>query len=307
MFDQICLWLQVADALANRGRYASARRVESQDSTESVSGDGRRGGRYRGGAKTAELNDAFAVPDVAITPSRSLYQRETSTSESPLRTAATRGAPGAGSSACEQAINRRRRRFATQPSQEDTPVVASTPVSTASAYSARSPYSASSATGARSRETSPVRRARTPMLDESDDELARDREERMPFYSRYLANKAKSREVSPTTEYRANSAARDLGSASSALSRDSAYLNKGWSALSQSLPLSDQLITYVALGRTSTKIGSRGSEAGQLNWPRGVAAGSDNRVLVADSANHRVIIRSQISVILKQNVTCKGI
>ncbi|GAU99879.1 hypothetical protein RvY_10817 [Ramazzottius varieornatus] len=259
--------VEVAEALSSRGRYA--RRVESQDSQESVSGDGRRGGRYRGGSKTTELNDAFAVPDVAITPSRTLYQRETSTSDSPLRTSSTRGATAtsAGASACEQAINRRRRRFATQASQEDTtPAITTTPASTTSSYSARSPYSASSATGARSRETSPVRRARTPALDESDDELARDREERMPFYSRYLANKAKSREVSPTNEYRASSTARDLGSASSALSRDSAYLNKG---------------------RTSTKIGSRGSEAGQLNWPRGVAAGSDNRVLVADSSNHR--------------------
>ena len=44
------------------------------------------------------------------------------------------------------------------------------------------------------------------------------------------------------------------------------------------------------VGRSSTKIGSRGSDAGQLNWPRGVAVTPDSRVLVSDSSNHRVSV-----------------
>ncbi|XP_072382972.1 uncharacterized protein tn isoform X1 [Diabrotica undecimpunctata] len=36
------------------------------------------------------------------------------------------------------------------------------------------------------------------------------------------------------------------------------------------------------------QIGSRGSEAGCFTWPRGVAVGPDNTIVVADSSNHRV-------------------
>ncbi|KAK9890792.1 hypothetical protein WA026_012135 [Henosepilachna vigintioctopunctata] len=36
------------------------------------------------------------------------------------------------------------------------------------------------------------------------------------------------------------------------------------------------------------QIGSRGSEAGCFTWPRGVAVGPDNSIVVADSSNHRV-------------------
>lgn len=36
------------------------------------------------------------------------------------------------------------------------------------------------------------------------------------------------------------------------------------------------------------EIGSRGSEAGCFTWPRGVAVGPDNSIVVADSSNHRV-------------------
>ncbi|OQV13536.1 RING finger protein nhl-1 [Hypsibius exemplaris] len=253
---------EVAEALASKGRYA--RRVESQESTESVSGAGRRQNR----AKTSELND-YAVPEPV---SNRLFQRETNTPESTGRSAnSTRG----GTSACEQAINRRRKRFGSVQSQSQDESTLS-PAAAAAVYatpSSRPAYTAVSA----GRETSPTstvpsyRRARTPVLDDSDEDLlreAKDREERMPFYSRYLANKAKSREASPTGDYREKSAGRELG-ASSASSRDSAYLRKG---------------------RSSTKLGGRGSEDGQLNWPRGVAVTPNNRVLVADSSNHRVSI-----------------
>lgn len=36
------------------------------------------------------------------------------------------------------------------------------------------------------------------------------------------------------------------------------------------------------------EIGSRGSEPGLFTWPRGVAVGPDNTIVVADSSNHRV-------------------
>jgi len=38
------------------------------------------------------------------------------------------------------------------------------------------------------------------------------------------------------------------------------------------------------------KLGTRGSEPGSFTWPRGVAIGPDNSIVVADSSNHRVQI-----------------
>ncbi len=34
--------------------------------------------------------------------------------------------------------------------------------------------------------------------------------------------------------------------------------------------------------------GSRGSQPGLFTWPRGIAVGPDNSIVVADSSNHRV-------------------
>lgn len=36
------------------------------------------------------------------------------------------------------------------------------------------------------------------------------------------------------------------------------------------------------------KFGMRGSESGCFTWPRGLAVGPDNSIVVADSSNHRV-------------------
>jgi len=41
------------------------------------------------------------------------------------------------------------------------------------------------------------------------------------------------------------------------------------------------------------KIGSRGSEEGNFTWPRGIAVGPDNSIVVADSSNHRVQVFDQ--------------
>ncbi|KAK6618373.1 hypothetical protein RUM44_002825 [Polyplax serrata] len=45
---------------------------------------------------------------------------------------------------------------------------------------------------------------------------------------------------------------------------------------------------YLQKRRQQFKIGSRGSEPGCFTWPRGIAVGSDNSIVVADSSNHRV-------------------
>merc|ERR1711872_1212116 len=38
------------------------------------------------------------------------------------------------------------------------------------------------------------------------------------------------------------------------------------------------------------KFGARGSQPGFFTWPRGIAVGADNTIIVADSSNHRVQI-----------------
>jgi len=48
------------------------------------------------------------------------------------------------------------------------------------------------------------------------------------------------------------------------------------------------------------QIGSRGSEPGQFTWPRGVAIGPDNTIVIADSSNHRVQIFDQNSNFIKE-------
>ncbi|XP_049958896.1 RING finger protein nhl-1 isoform X1 [Schistocerca serialis cubense] len=45
---------------------------------------------------------------------------------------------------------------------------------------------------------------------------------------------------------------------------------------------------YLQKRRQLFKIGSRGSEPGNFTWPRGIAVGPDNSIVVADSSNHRV-------------------
>lgn len=45
---------------------------------------------------------------------------------------------------------------------------------------------------------------------------------------------------------------------------------------------------YLLKRRQLFKFGMRGSEAGCFTWPRGLAVGPDNSIVVADSSNHRV-------------------
>lgn len=50
---------------------------------------------------------------------------------------------------------------------------------------------------------------------------------------------------------------------------------------------------YLQKRRQLFQIGGRGSEPGYFTWPRGVAVGPDNSIVVADSSNHRVQVFDQ--------------
>ena len=49
---------------------------------------------------------------------------------------------------------------------------------------------------------------------------------------------------------------------------------------------------YMQKRRVQMKFGVRGSDQGSFTWPRGVAVGPDNSIVVADSSNHRVQVIS---------------
>ncbi|XP_017784804.1 PREDICTED: RING finger protein nhl-1 [Nicrophorus vespilloides] len=57
---------------------------------------------------------------------------------------------------------------------------------------------------------------------------------------------------------------------------------------------------YLLKGQKLFEIGSRGSEAGCFTWPRGVAVGPDNHIVVADSSNHRVQVFDASGKFLKE-------
>lgn len=57
---------------------------------------------------------------------------------------------------------------------------------------------------------------------------------------------------------------------------------------------------YLQKGQQLYPIGSRGSEAGCFTWPRGIAVGPDNTIIVADSSNHRVQVFDANGKFLKE-------
>ncbi|CAG9760458.1 unnamed protein product [Ceutorhynchus assimilis] len=89
----------------------------------------------------------------------------------------------------------------------------------------------------------------------------------------------KNMQGSPTTPTAATAAAADIAAAAAGTSPRSKYLQK-----------CQQLF----------QIGSRGSEAGCFTWPRGVAVGPDNSIIVADSSNHRVQVFDSRGRFLKE-------
>lgn len=48
------------------------------------------------------------------------------------------------------------------------------------------------------------------------------------------------------------------------------------------------------------QLGGRGSEPGSFTWPRGLAVGPDNSIVVADSSNHRVQVFDSNGIFVKQ-------
>ncbi|XP_071445797.1 RING finger protein nhl-1 [Hetaerina americana] len=57
---------------------------------------------------------------------------------------------------------------------------------------------------------------------------------------------------------------------------------------------------YLQKRRQLFKIGSRGSEPGCFTWPRGIAVGPDNSIVVADSSNHRVQVFDANGIFVKE-------
>ncbi|XP_069677911.1 RING finger protein nhl-1 isoform X3 [Periplaneta americana] len=57
---------------------------------------------------------------------------------------------------------------------------------------------------------------------------------------------------------------------------------------------------YLQKRRQQFKIGSRGSEPGCFTWPRGIAVGPDNSIVVADSSNHRVQVFDANGIFVKE-------
>ncbi|VVC44455.1 Hypothetical protein CINCED_3A009566 [Cinara cedri] len=58
-------------------------------------------------------------------------------------------------------------------------------------------------------------------------------------------------------------------------------------------------VQYLQKRQLLFKIGGRGSEPGYFTWPRGVAVGPDNLIVVADSSNHRIQVFDNCGTILK--------
>ncbi|KAM3962649.1 LOW QUALITY PROTEIN: tripartite motif containing protein thin [Aphomia sociella] len=57
---------------------------------------------------------------------------------------------------------------------------------------------------------------------------------------------------------------------------------------------------YLQKRRLQFSVGSRGSEPGCFTWPRGIAVGPDNTMVVADSSNHRVQVFDSNGIFMKE-------
>lgn len=57
---------------------------------------------------------------------------------------------------------------------------------------------------------------------------------------------------------------------------------------------------YMQKRRLQFSVGSRGSEPGCFTWPRGIAVGPDNTMVVADSSNHRVQVFDSNGIFVKE-------
>jgi tripartite motif-containing protein 71 len=57
---------------------------------------------------------------------------------------------------------------------------------------------------------------------------------------------------------------------------------------------------YLQKRRQLFQVGGRGSEPGSFTWPRGIAVGPDNSIVVADSSNHRVQVFDSNGIFAKE-------
>jgi tripartite motif-containing protein 71 len=57
---------------------------------------------------------------------------------------------------------------------------------------------------------------------------------------------------------------------------------------------------YLQKRRQLFQLGGRGSEPGSFTWPRGIAVGPDNTIVVADSSNHRVQVFDSNGIFAKE-------
>lgn len=67
--------------------------------------------------------------------------------------------------------------------------------------------------------------------------------------------------------------------------------------LSSTYSFSNPRSTYLQKRRMMLKLGARGTDSGNFTWPRGVAVGTDNSIIVADSSNHRIQVIQVIKLL----------
>jgi len=149
---------------------------------------------------------------------------------------------------------------------------------------------------ARSRSSHLLKDQNSPSGSRTADASADD--ENLSSWAKYLKNKYGGRAASNTA---APSASRDSGSRVGLSSRyetdqsknligspaptpqqPSAQGSGGIGSMPKSQYLQKQALVL--------KFGARGSQPGFFTWPRGIAVGADNTIIVADSSNHRVQI-----------------
>ncbi|XP_045536383.1 RING finger protein nhl-1 isoform X2 [Papilio machaon] len=157
----------------------------------------------------------------------------------------------------------------------------------------------------KSRESSPER----PVTGEKDGAA-------LSSWARYLKNKYGSRGKDRDSSGTSSSTARRLSlglplrSANELASSDDDSKNAAGSPISPTAATaavagfaaagSSPRSQYLQKRRLQFSVGSRGSEPGYFTWPRGIAVGPDNTMVVADSSNHRVQVFDMNGIFIKE-------
>ncbi|KAI5646652.1 NHL repeat domain-containing protein [Phthorimaea operculella] len=135
-------------------------------------------------------------------------------------------------------------------------------------------------------------------------------------WARYLKNKYGSRGKERDTSGTSSTTARRLSlglplrSANELASSDDDSKNAAGSPISPTAATaavagfaaagSSPRSQYLQKRRLQFSVGSRGSEPGSFTWPRGIAVGPDNTMVVADSSNHRVQVFDSNGIFIKE-------